>query len=143
MKQTYDLIHKHIIDLINKYCYQPFNGPLTAYNIQTLVELSNQRDNSKKYSVLDKMDMETRINVLEIMKYLANPYVIDTKRTDLSYIIFKWEDYQIFNEYRRMKERDKQKLWKILLKDDIFFECLSPDLLLLGFKIDKQYRFNY
>lgn len=46
-------------------------------------------------------------------------------------------DYKAFNDYRQLKEKDKNKFWNILLKDDIYFECLSTDLLLLGFKLDK------
>jgi hypothetical protein len=141
MQQTYDTIQQYIVDLINKYRYQHFNGPLTASNISTLVELSKSRDPSKIYDVLNKFDMEVRINYLEIMKYLANPYTIDNKKTDYVYSIFTWEDYKVFNSYRQLKEKDKQKLWKLFLKADIYFECLSPDLLLLGFKLDKQYTF--
>ena len=85
--------------------------------------------------------MEVRINYLEIMKYLSNPYTIDNKKSDYVYSIFTWEDYKVFNLYRQLKEKDKQKLWKLFLKNDIYFECLSPDLLLLGFKLNKQYKF--
>lgn len=141
MQQTYDTIQQYIIDLINKYRYQHFNGPLTASNVSTLVELSKNLDPSKKYDVLNKSDMEVRINYLEIMKYLANPYIIDNKKSDYVYSIFTWEDYKVFNLYRQLKEKDKQKLWKLFLKNDIYFECLSPDLLLLGFKLNKQYKF--
>jgi hypothetical protein len=141
MQQTYDTIQQYIIDLINKYRYQHFNGPLTASNVSTLVELSKSRDPSKTYDVLNKSDMEVRINYLEIMKYLANPYVINNKKLDCSYSLFKWDDYKVFNVYRQLKEKDKQKFWKQLLKDDIYFECLSPDILLLGFKLDKKYAY--
>jgi hypothetical protein len=85
--------------------------------------------------------MEVRVNYLEIMKYLANAYTIDNKKTDYVYSIFTWEDYKVFNLYRQLKEKDKQKLWKFFLNADIYFECLSPDLLLLGFKLDKQYTY--
>ena len=141
MQQTYDTIQQYIIDLINKYRYQHFNGHLTASNVSTLVELSKSRDPSKTYDVLNKSDMEVRINYLEIMKYLSNPYTIDNKKSDYVYSIFTWEDYKVFNLYRQLKEKDKQKLWKLFLKNDIYFECLSPDLLLLGFKLNKQYKF--
>jgi folate-dependent tRNA-U54 methylase TrmFO/GidA len=141
MQQTYDIIQQYIVNLINKYRYQHFNGPLTASNVSTLVELSKVRDPSKIYDVLNKSDMEIRINYLEIMKYLANRYTIDNKKADYVYSIFTWEDYKVFNSYRQLKEKDKQKLWKLFLKNDIYFECLSPELLLLGFKLDKQYTF--
>lgn len=141
MNNIQNEIQKYIIDLINKYRYQHFNGPLNASNISTLVELSKTRDTSKTYDVLNKSDMEVRINYLEIMKYLANPYTIDNKKSDYVYSIFTWEDYKVFNSYRQLKEKDKQTLWKLFLKSDIYFECLSPDLLLLGFKLDKQYTF--
>ena len=91
MQQTYDTIQQYIIDLINKYRYQYFKGPLTASNLRTLVELSNSRVTSKTYDVLKKTDMELRINFLEIMKYLANPYIIENNKPDYSYCIFKWE----------------------------------------------------
>lgn len=139
MKNVEDEVHRYIIDLINKYRYQHFNGPLNARNVSTLVELSNPHDTSKIYDVLTQSEMEIRVNCLEIMKYLANPYMIANKKPDYSYSLFKWDDYKVFNVYRQLKEKDKQKFWKQLLKDDIYFECLSPDLLLLGFKLDKQY----
>lgn len=141
MKKIEDDIHNYIVDLINKYRYQHFNGPLNAVNISTFIELSNKQDTSKIYHVLTKTDMETRVNCLEIMKYLANPYVINNKKLDCSYSLFKWDDYKVFNVYRQLKEKDKQKFWKQLLKDDIYFECLSPDILLLGFKLDKKYAY--
>lgn len=136
MKNVEDEVHRYIVDLINKYRYQHFNGPLTASNLITLVELSNTKDTSKIYDVLKKSDMELRINFLEIMKYLEKPYMIDNNKPDYSYSIFKWDDYKAFNDYRQLKEKDKKRFWKILLKEDIYFECLSTDLLLLGFKLN-------
>lgn len=141
MQQTYDTLHQYIVDLINKYRYQHFNGLLNAMNVSTLVELSNQQDTSKIYDVLTQSDMEIRVNCLEIMKYLANHYTIDNKKPDYFYSLFKWDDYKLLNVYRQLKEKDKQKFWKQLLKDDIYFECLSPELLLLGFKLDKKYAY--
>jgi hypothetical protein len=141
MNNVQNEIQKYIVDLINKYRYQHFNGTLNASNISTLVELSKTRDPSIIYDVLNKSDMEVRINYLEIMKYLANPYTIDNKKAGYVYSIFTWEDYKVFNLYRELKEKDKQQLWKLFLKGDIYFECLSPDLLLLGFKLDKQYTY--
>lgn len=139
MQITYDNIHQYIVKLINQYSYNQFNGALTASNVLTLVEISSVTDKSKIYHVLNKLDMETRINRLSIMQHLANPYTIDNKNPDYVYCIYRWEDYTIFNDYRRLKEKEKQSVWKQLLKEDIFFECLSPDLLLLGFKLDKKY----
>lgn len=139
MEPIYDIIKTHVISLITKYQYQSFNSSLSGFNLSRLIEISSVTDTSKIYHVLNKRDMETRINRLSIMQHLANPYTIDNKKSDYVYCIYRWEDYTIFNDYRRLKEKEKQMVWKQLLKDDIFFECLSPDLLLLGFKLDKKY----
>jgi hypothetical protein len=139
MQSVYDNVKNHVIKLITKYRYEHIKGPLTDFNLSTLVEISIVADTSKIYHVLNKLDMETRINLLSIMQHLANPYTIDNKKPDYVYCIYRWEDYTIFNNYRRLKEKEKQAVWKQLLKDEIFFECLSPDLLLLGFKLDRKY----
>lgn len=139
MEPIYDIIKTHVVSLITKYQYQSFNSSLSGFNLPRLIEISSVTDTSKIYHVLNKRDMETRINRLSIMQHLANPYTIDNKKSDYVYCIYRWEDYTIFNDYRRLKEKEKQMVWKQLLKDDIFFECLSPDLLLLGFKLDKKY----
>ena len=139
MEPIYDIIKTHVVSLITKYQYQSFNSSLSGFNLSRLIEISSVTDTSKIYHVLNKRDMETRINRLSIMQHLANPYTIDNKKSDYIYCIYRWEDYTIFNDYRRLKEKEKQAVWKQLLKEDIFFECLSPDLLLLGFKLDKKY----
>lgn len=139
MQSVYDNVKNHVIKLIVQYRYDYFKGPLTGFNLSTLIEISSVVDTSKIYHILNKPDMEIRINRLSIMQHLANPYTIDNKKYDYVYCIYRWEDYTIFNDYRRLKEKDKQAVWKQLLKEDIFFECLSPDLLLLGFKLDKKY----
>lgn len=139
MQLVCDNVRNHVIKLIVQYHYEHFKGPLTDFNVSSLVEISTVADTSKIYHVLNKLDMETRINRLSIMQHLANPYIIDNKKPDYVYCIYRWEDYTIFNDYRKLKEKEKQMVWKQLLKDDIFFECLSPDLLLLGFKLDKKY----
>lgn len=139
MEPIYDIIKTHVVSLITKYQYQSFNSSLSGFNLSRLIEISSVTDTSKIYHVLNKRDMETRINRLSIMQHLANPYTIDNKKSDYVYCIYRWEDYTIFNDYRRLKEKEKQAVWKQLLKEDIFFECLSPDLLLLGFKLDKKY----
>lgn len=135
MQQTYDEIKKHIITIINKYRYKHFNGPLTAANFSTLVELSTLKDTDEIYDLLNKTDMETRINFLETMKYLSSPYTISNNKIDYYYCIFIWEDYKIFNLYRTLKEKDKHTVWRLLLKENVYFECLSPDLLLIGIQI--------
>lgn len=139
MQLVYENVKNHVIKLITKYRYEYFKGPLMGLNLSTLVEISSVADTSKIYHVLNKIDIETRINRLSIMQHLANSYTIDNKKNDYVYCIYRWEDYMIFNDYRKLKEKEKQTVWKQLLKDEIFFECLSPDLLLLGFKLDKKY----
>ena len=64
MQSVYDNVKNHVIKLIVQYRYDYFKGPLTGFNLSTLIEISSVVDTSKIYHILNKPDMEIRINRL-------------------------------------------------------------------------------
>lgn len=145
MQRKYSVIYNRVIYLINKYKYQQFVGPLAQHNFSQLVETLPQNNCLHQvYSLLTKQDMETRVNYLDSMKKKENEYTINSDNPNYLFTLFHWEEpYKVVSTlYAGLTTDEKIYLANLLLHNDIYFDSLSKELILVGFDKNKTYSMN-
>lgn len=145
MKRKYSVIYNRVIHLMNKYKYHQFVGPLTHENYQELIETMPENNClNKSYSLLTKQDMEIRVNYLDSIQKKENEYCINSSNSNYLFSLFHWEDpYKIVATlYSSLMSSEKIYFANILLHNDIYFDSLSKELILVGFDKNKIYLMN-
>lgn len=145
MKRKYSVIYNRVIHLMNKYKYHQFIGPLTHENYQELIEtMSHNNCLNESYSLLTKKDMEIRVNYLDSIHKKEKEYCINSSNSNYLFSLFYWSDpYRVVaNLYAGLTSNEKKYFTNILLHNDIYFDSLSKELILLGFDKNKIYTMN-
>lgn len=147
MQIKYNIIYERVINLINKYKYQQFVGPLTETNYPELIETMPQNSCLiQKYHLLTKNDMETRINYLDSVQKRGIKYIINSDNENQLFILFHWDELydgcDVAHIYDDLSVAQKGYFSSFLLRNHIFFETLSISLILVGFDKSKIYSMN-